>query len=126
MSAARDSLQAQFAVLLAWERRKRLEQTALIMTGVALALAIVLLPLPGYFPIRGLRWFMPLLLIVLIAPWFFHRWRWRQEDATRSLVNLDKTLNLAERATTAWELFGLEATSAVHELVFKQAQERLN
>lgn len=126
MSAARDSLQAQFAGLLAWERRKRLEQTALVMAGVAVALAIVLLPLPGYFPVIGLRWLMPLLLMLLIAPWFFHRWRWRQQDATRSLVELDKTLNLAERATTAWELSSRETTSAVDELVFKQAQERLH
>jgi len=126
VSAARDSLQAQFAGLLAWERRKRLEQTALVMAGVAVALAIVLLPLPGYFPVIGLRWLMPLLLMLLIAPWFFHRWRWRQQDATRSLVELDKTLNLAERATTAWELSSRETTSAVDELVFKQAQERLH
>ena len=126
MSAARDSLQAQFAGLLAWERRKRLEQTALVMAGVAVALAIVLLPLPGYFPVNGLRWLMPLLLMLLIAPWFFHRWRWRRQDATRSMVQLDKTLNLAERATTAWELSSRETTSAVDELVFKQAQERLH
>ncbi len=126
MSAARDSLQRQFAGLLAWERRKRLEQTALAMAGVALALAIVLLPLPGYFPVDGLRWFMPLLLMLLIAPWFFHRWRWRQVDATRSLINLDNVLQLAERATTAWELSARQATGAVHELVFKQAQEQLH
>ncbi|MGH7888571.1 MAG: hypothetical protein ACREPG_11940 [Candidatus Binatia bacterium] len=126
MSAPRATLQAQFAQLIAWERRKRLEQTALATAGMALALAIVLLPLPGYLPLEGLRWLMPLLLMLLIAPWFFHRWRWRRQDATRSLVNLDKALNLAERATTAWELSAHEATSAVHELVFKQAQEQLH
>lgn len=126
MSAARDSLQAQFAGLLAWERRKRLEQTTLVMAGVAVALAIVLLPLPGYFPVIGLRWLMPLLLMLLIAPWFFYRWRWRQQDAARSMVELDKVLQLAERATTAWELSGRETTTAVDELVFKQAQERLH
>ena len=126
MSAARELLRDQFVHLLAWERRKRLEKTALVTAGAALALAIVLLPLPSYFPVRGLRWFFPFLLIVLIAPWSFYRWRWRQEDATRSLVNLDRTLTLDERATTAWELAGLEATSPVHELVFKQAQERLH
>jgi len=126
VSAARDSLQAQFAGLLAWERRKRLEQTTLVMAGVAVALAIVLLPLPGYFPVVGLRWLMPLLLMLLIAPWFFHRWRWRQQDATRSMVELDKVLQLAERATTAWELSGRETSTAGDELVFKQAQERVH
>lgn len=126
MSATREILREQFAHLLAWERRKRLEQTALVTAGVAVALAIVLLPLPVYVPVSGLRWFMPLVLVLLIAPWSFHRWRWRQEDATRSLVTLDKTLNLAERATTAWELSGRETSSAVHELVFKQAQEQLH
>jgi len=125
MSVTRDGLQRQFAGLLAWERRKRLEQTALAVAGLGVALAIVLLPLSGYFPANGLRWLMPLLLMLLIAPWCFHRWRWRREDATRSLVKLDKTLNLAERATTAWELSARGPTRAVDELVFKQAQERL-
>ena len=125
MSVARDILQAQFASLLAWERRKRLEQTALAVSGLALALAIALLPLLGHFRLHGLRWFMPLPLLLLIAPWFFHRWRWRRKDATRAMVQLDKTLNLAERATTAWELSSREATTAVNELVFKQAWEPL-
>ena len=125
MSAARDSLQEKFAELLAWERRKRHEQTALSLAGVAVALAIVLLPLNGSFPMSWLRWVMPLLLMLAIAPWFVRRWRWRQRDRARALVKLDKTLNLAERATTAWELSARNETSAAAELVFKQAEENL-
>src|SRR5262245_5567382 len=126
MSAVRESLRAQFIALLAWQRRKRLEETALFVAGVALALAIVLLPLPGYLSLAGLRWLMPLLLVLLLAPWFFYRWRWRDPDSLRALLELDKTLKLAERATTAWELSAHESTRAAHELVFKQAHERLH
>jgi hypothetical protein len=93
--------------------------------GVALALTIVLLPVPGFLPIEGLRWAMPLVLLLLLAPWFFWRRIWRERDSSRVLVRLDKTLQLAERATTAWEFSALESNSAAHELVFKQAQERL-
>ena len=125
MSAARESLRGKFASLLAWERHKRREQNALMMAGIALALAILLLPLPGYIPLDGLRWAMPLLLMLLIAPWFFRYRRWRETDAARTLVEVDKSMNLAERATTAWELAALESASAVEELVFQQADEKL-
>jgi hypothetical protein len=125
VSAAREALHGQFAALLAWERQKRLEQNALMVAGVALALAILLLPLPGFFPVDGLRWVMPLALMLLVAPWFCHRWRWRDQDSARAMVELDRSLNLAERATTAWELSGRDGSSAAHELVFKQADEKL-
>ena len=125
MSVARDRLREQFTELLDWERRKRFEQTALGAAGIGVALAIVLLPLSGYLPVGALRWFMPLLLMLLVAPWLFHRWRWRQKDATRTLVKLDQSLNLAERATTAWELADQGTDRAVDELVFKQAREQL-
>jgi hypothetical protein len=125
MSAARETLCGQFAALLAWERRKRLEESALFLAGVALALAILLLPLAGYFPDYGLRWWLPLALLPLLAPWFLQNFRWREQDSARALVELDRALKLAERATTAWELTRREENSAADELVFKQAQDRL-
>lgn len=125
MSATNESLRGQFADLLAWERRKRAEQSALLCAGVALALAILLLPMAGFFPHYGLRWWLPLALLVLLAPWFWQRCRWRDQDSLRTLVDLDKSLNLAERATTAWELTRREQNGAADELVFKQARERL-
>ena len=126
MSETREQLQRQFRALIAWERRKHFERAALISAGLALASAIVLLPLPAFLPVVGLRWLMPLLLMLLFTPWLTHRWRWRKQDSARALVNLDKTLKLAERATTAWELSAQDSHHAAHELVFKQAYQRLS
>src|SRR5262245_1297265 len=125
VSETREQLRRQFTSLIAWERRKHFEGVALISAGLALVLAIVLLPLPAYLSIVGLRWLMPLLLMLLLTPWFLHRWRWRKQDSARALVNLDKTLRLAERATTAWELSTQDTKHAAHELVFKEAHQRL-
>ena len=126
MSAARDRLQEIFALLLGWERRKRREGALVSIACTAVTLALVLVPFHVYSPIPALRWFMPLLFVIGIAPWFFHRRRWRHRDATQALVKLDKTLNSAERATTAWDLAGRAERDAAAELVYKQAHERLS
>ena len=125
MSAAAELLDRKFAALLAWERRKRREQTFIAVFALGLLLAIVLLPLDGYLPIAQLRWLVPLALTAALAPYFYYRWRWRGQDATRTLVQLDRVLRLDERATTAWELAARGETSPTAELVYKQAQEKL-
>ena len=125
MSAAPQFLQEKFAGLLAWERRKRWEQILCTAVGLALLLAIVLLPLHGYLPVAELRWCIPGALLGVLAPYFFYRWRWRAQDDRRALVQLDKALRLEERASTAWELAGRGESGATAELVFQQAQDRL-
>ena len=125
MSATGEILKHQFAELLAWERRKRWEQNCLITAGTAFALALILMPLQGYWPVARWRGLAPVICALALAPYFFYRWRWRKRDSTRALVQLDKTLGLAERATTAWELTGRDDRSAATELVFKQAHEHL-
>ncbi len=125
MSAAAELLKHQFAALLAWERRKRWEEICLMTGGAVFALAIVLLPLQGFWPMALWRWLVPLVAALALAPYFFYRWRWRRGDSSRALVQLDKTLGLAERATTAWELAGRGEKSAASELVFKQTLEHL-
>jgi hypothetical protein len=120
-----DILKRKFDELLKWERRKRSEQILLTVACLALALAIVLAPLHVYLPANWLRWFVPPALLIGLAPGFFYCRRWRGEDATRTLVKLDRTLGLDARAVTAWELSARGDQTAPAALVFKQAEENL-
>jgi len=125
MSAAPDPLQDKIAEMLTWERRKQREHVLISILCSAVALALLVLPFHDYFSLRPLRWFIPLVVMAGLAPWAFYRGRWRHRDTMHALVQLDKRLDLAERATTAWELSARTETSAVAELVYKQARERL-
>jgi hypothetical protein len=118
-------LQSKFAELLRWERQKRREQILLLAAGVALALAVLLSPLHILLPLSGLRWIVPILLLVGLVPLFFYYRRWRPADATRAVVALDRQLGLDERAVTAWELAGRGDQSAAAQLVFRQSESRL-
>jgi hypothetical protein len=125
LSAAQEFLQAKFAGLLAWERRKRREQIAVAVVDLALVSALLLSPLHGYLPNIALRWLIPIVLAFAFAPYFFARWGWRPQDATRTLVRLDKTLSLDERASTAWDLAARPGSGATAELVFNQTEAKL-
>ena len=118
-------LQIKFAELLRWEKQKRREQALLCAAAVALAAAVLLSPLHGFLPFHGLRWLVPVILMLGLAPGFFYYWRWRATDATRTLVDLDRKLGLAERAVTAWELTGRSDRSAAAQLVFQQTEPHL-
>jgi len=120
-----DSLRTQFAALLNWERRKRREETLIAASAAAAALAILLAPLNFYLPVSWLRWLVPIGLLIAVAPWFFYRARWHRADSTRTLVRVDKTLNLDERAVTAWELAERAAAEGAGSLVLRQAEEKL-
>ena len=112
-----DNLEAKFAGLLSWERRKRREQTLISVSCYAAALAIILSPFDIYLPNPWLRWLAPAALFFSLAPWFLHRARWRLGDSARALVKLDKTLGLEERAVTAWELSTRKETQGAALLV---------
>lgn len=118
-------LEDKFAELLGWERRKRREQTLLTVTCYATALAILLLPLHVYLPNDWLRWTIPAVLFVPLAACLLYRARWRRADAARALIHLDKTLELDERAVTAWELSARGEAGAAALFVLKQAEEKL-
>ena len=120
-----ENLEAKFAGLLHWERRKRREQTLLAVSCYAAALAIILSPFDIYLPNPWLRWLAPVALFFSLAPWFLHRARWRLGDSARALVKLDKTLGLEERAVTAWELSTRKETQGAALLVLHQAEEKL-
>jgi len=118
-------VERKFAELLRWERQKRREQILVLAVGSALAMAVLLLPLHIFLPLRGLRWMVPLVLLVGLAPLFFYYRHWRAVDRTRALVELDRKLGMDERAVTAWELAGRGNNSAAAQLVFQQTELRL-
>jgi hypothetical protein len=118
-------LQKKFTELIGWERRKRREQLLLCLLGWGSALAISLFPFHIYLGDSGLRWLMPLILAAGLAPCCFFRRRWRREDSTRAVAELDKRLGLEERALTAFELAAQSEPSTAERFVLKQAEEKL-
>ena len=118
-------IERKFTELLRWQRQKRRENIFVLAAGVALALAVLLSPLHILLPLSGLRWIVPIMLLVGIAPLFFHYRRWRAVDATRAVVELDRKLGMDERAVTAWELAGRGDLSAAAQLVFQQTEIHL-
>ncbi|HEY6996802.1 MAG TPA: hypothetical protein VH851_02680 [Candidatus Binatia bacterium] len=120
-----ESLQNKFSEILRWERRKRREQTLAITACVTLALAILFLPVNGFLPRDWLRWTVPAILFMVLAPWFFYRMKWRYQNSARAVAALDKELNLAECAVTAWEIGGAAEARGAQLLVLQRAEARL-
>ena len=125
MNFASESLQKKLSELLHWERRKRREQTLATVVAYALLAAVLVLPFHGLLPMAFSRWLIPVPLILLLWPWLFSAQRWRPMDAARAVARLDKTLELDERAVTAWELLGRDDRRGAALLVLKEAGEKL-
>jgi hypothetical protein len=120
-----ESLVNKFNEILRWERRKRREQTLAIVACITLALAILLLPLNGFLPRDWLRWTVPGILFMVLAPWFFYRAKWRHQHSARAVAALDKELRLAECAVTAWEIAGRPEVGGAKLLVLQRAEAGL-
>jgi len=125
MTVDTSSLQSKFTELLHWEKQKRWEQTLLLAAVIALATALLLSPLHGLLPWSGLRWLVPVILMLGLALGRFYYKAWRPVDAIRTLVELDRKLSLDERAVTAWEMAGRGDRSAAAQLVFQQTEPHL-
>jgi len=125
LSADNEVLRSKFTELLGWARRKQREQILLTVACFALGAALLLLPFHARLDADRLRWLVPGVLFAMLAPFGFYVRRWRREDATRTLTQLDKTLHLEERAVTAWELLARKAGGATAQLVFRQAEDKL-
>ena len=120
-----EALVKKFNEILGWERRKRREQTLAVIGCVTFAFAIVFLPLNGFLPRDWLRWTVPGILFVLLAPWFFYRAKWRHQHSARAVAALDKELRLAECAVTAWEIAGGAELGGAKLLVLQRAEAAL-
>jgi len=125
LNLSSESLQEKLSEVLHWERRKRREQTLATVAAYALLAAVLVLPLHGLLPAGFSRWLIPVPFILLLAPWLFSAQRWRQVDAARAVARLDRTLQLDERAVTAWELLGRNQKGGAALLVLKEAEENL-
>jgi len=125
MTTAAIALQNKFGEILRWERQKRRERMVLRALVLALAAAVLLSPLHLLFPFDGLRWLVPVILLVGITPVLLFSQRWHNGDTTRTLVELDRELGSAERAVTAWELAERGDSSAAAQWVFQQAEPHL-
>jgi hypothetical protein len=120
-----ESLQRKLSEILHWERRKRREQTLATVVAYALLAAVLVLPFHGLLPMGFSRWLIPVPFVLLLAPWLFSAKRWRPMDSVRAVARLDKTLELDERATTAWELLERDDRRGGALLVLKEAGEKL-
>ena len=120
-----EALVKKFNEILGWERRKRREQTLAMIGCVTFAFAIVFLPLNGFLPRDWLRWTVPGILFVVLAPWFFYRAKWRHQNSARAVAALDKELRLAECAVTAWEISGGAELGGAKLLVLQRAEAAL-
>ena len=125
MNFASEVLREKLSDLLRWERRKRGEQTLATVVVYALCAAVLFVPFQELLPAGFSPWLVPVPLIVLLAPWMFSARRWRPLDSARAVARLDKTLELDERALTAWEFLGQDQERGAALLVFKEAAEKL-
>jgi hypothetical protein len=123
MSLGWENLETRLSQVIAWERRKRREETVIAALCYALIGAVCVQPF--MFPLGRYRWVVPLLLFTVFALWLLWRQRWRERDTTRALAALDRALNLHERAITAWDLIRRQRTQGMGLLVVRQAEERL-
>lgn len=125
MNTSRENLESKFIELERWEKRKRLEEIVLAACCASLGAAILIFPLHVLFPNPWLRWLVPVVLLAGIIPFFLVRQRWTRPDEVRAVAALDRTLNLEERAVTAWDLTVRRDASAAAQLVLQQAEEKL-
>jgi hypothetical protein len=125
LSRAPDILHRRLGEILRWEKRKRVEEILAAAFFYSLLAAVLALPFYKSLSSGALRWFVPAIIILVLAPLLLLKKRWRHADSVRALARADRALRLDERALTAWELLqrGDRGTAAL--LVFKEAGERL-
>ena len=128
MTDAELLLKEKFAGLLNWERTKRRERLLVSALFYSLLGSLLLLPArelvePWFSPLS----FAPILFLVfLILALAIHFARpWKNREAVRTVVLLDKTLHLEETAITAWEILGRQQKRAAEQLVVEEAAAQL-
>ena len=125
MTEAPEILHRRFLQVFRWEKRKRRLEILISLVCYSLLAALLLLPIYFLLPASFLRWFIPMAIFLILAPFFFISGRWRREDSLRALVDLDKELHSDERAITAWELIASKEHRPAALLVLEQAADRL-
>lgn len=125
MSRVPDILQIRLDEILRWEQRKRLEDIFAGASFYAFLGAVLALPFYKTFSPAALRWLLPVAFILVLAPVFWFKQRWRHADSVRALARADRALRLEERALTAWDLLQRGDRGSAALWVLKEAGERL-
>jgi hypothetical protein len=118
-------LQERFSELLSWERIKRREKIVVSVFFYSLLASLVLLPANGLLPSWVNPLFLPLLFFLILAPGIFLLRPWGARESLRTLLLVDRTLHLEERAVTSWEILSRKERKAAELLVLEEAAERL-
>jgi hypothetical protein len=118
-------LQKRFAQFLSWERIKRREKILVSVFFYSFLTSCMFLLAKDFFP----PWFnprsLPPLLFLVLALGVFRLHPWGERQSLRSLFCLDQTLQLQERAVTAWEILGRTEKRAPELLVLEETVEKL-
>ena len=118
-------LQEKFWQLLRWERVKRREGILISALFYSVLISLITLPVGDLFPIwaEPLSLTVPLFLVMTLA---FYMWSpWGDRESLRTVLLLDKTLRLQERAVTAWEILGRRERRPAEELVLAEAEANI-
>lgn len=118
-------LQERFSHLLSWQKVQRRERTFIHIFFYCLLASLALIPLRG-MALYGISLLtVPVLLLPIVAAVVFILRRWGMKESLQVLFLLDKTLNLEERAITAWEILGRTGRRTPELLVLAETAERL-
>ena len=126
MSRAPEILHRRLDEILRWEKRKRIEHIVVAAFFYSLLAALLALPFYKILAPGALRWFVPAMLVLVLAPFLLVRQRWRHADSVRALARADRALRLEERALTAWDLLQRGEKGSAALMVFKEAADRLS
>ena len=118
-------LQEKFWQLIHWERVKRRERILISALFYSVLVSLITLPVGDLFPSWAdpLSLTVPLFLLLTLA--FFIWSPWRRRESLRTILLLDKTLRLQERAVTAWEILGRRERRPAEDLVLAETAANL-
>lgn len=119
-------LEERFSELFGWERAKRRERFLVTVFFYSVLVSLIAFSVKELLP----SWISPLSLVPLLfaalVPGFFLLHPWGKKESLRILFLLDKTLQLEERAITAWEILRRKEKRPAELLVLKEAEGKLN
>jgi len=111
--------------LLNWEKVKRREYILVSALVYSVLASLLILPLGDLFP----SWARPLsltpILFLIITSGFLLWHPWGSRESLRTILRLDKTLCLQERAVTAWEILRRGGRRPAELLVLEETAANL-
>jgi len=117
--------QEKIGRLLRWEKAKRREQILVMALCYSVLASLVILPMEQLFPpwARPVS-ITPILFLIMVLLYFFSR-PWDGRESLRTVIRLDKSLHLQERALTAWDIVRRRGQKPAELLVLEEAAAKL-